>query len=137
MKLPRLLAALCSLALAAALPAQSTVTTERTVQSPATGVETRTVVTPDGKSVTDTVTTTTERERQTVSKTYTAAIVVSNRADAKYDDKVAALEDLLAARLTDLGFNLISREIVTSNLRSFTPPSAPVDATSGQSAAAA
>ena len=137
MKLSRLLAVLCPLVLAAALPAQSTVTTERTVQNPATGVETRTVVTPDGKTVTDTVTTTIERERQTVSKTYTAAIVVSNRADAKYDGKVAALEDLLAARLTDLGFNLISREVVTSNLRSFTPPSAPVDDTSARAAASA
>ena len=136
-KLSRLLAFLCPLVLAAALPAQSTVTTERVVQNPATGVESRTVVTPDGKTVTDTVTTTVARERQTVSKTYTAAIVVSNRADAKYDDKVAALEDLLAARLTDLGFNLISREIVTSNLRAFTPPDAPKDSTSAKAAASA
>ena len=70
-------------------------------------------------------------------KTYTAAIVVSNRADARYDEKVAALEDLLSARLTDLGFTLISRELVTGNLRNFTPPGAPADATSAKAAAAA
>jgi tmRNA-binding protein len=70
-------------------------------------------------------------------KTYVAAVVVSNRADAKYDDQVSALEDLLSARLADLGFKLVSRELVASNLRSFTPPDAPKDAASAKAAAAA
>lgn len=70
-------------------------------------------------------------------KTYSAAIVVSNRADAKFDEKVSALEDLLSARLTDLGFSLVSRELVTGNLRTFTPPSAAKDAASAAASAAA
>ncbi|MCU0793211.1 MAG: PEGA domain-containing protein [Opitutaceae bacterium] len=70
-------------------------------------------------------------------RAYQAAIVVSNRADAQYDDKVSALEDLLSARLADLGFQLISRELVTSNLRAFVPPGAPADADSARAAAAA
>jgi hypothetical protein len=70
-------------------------------------------------------------------KTYTAALVVSNRADAKFNDKIPALEDLLAARLSDLGFSLVSREIVTGNLRAFTPPSAARDAESTAASAAA
>jgi hypothetical protein len=70
-------------------------------------------------------------------KTYTAALIVSNRADAKYDAKIPALEDLLSARLTDLGFKLLSRELIASNLRSFVPPDAPKDATSAASSAAA
>jgi len=70
-------------------------------------------------------------------KTYSAAIVVSNRADAKFDEKVSALEDLLSARLTDLGFSLVSRELVTGNLRTFTPPSAAKDAASAAASSAA
>ena len=66
-----------------------------------------------------------------------AAIVVSNRADAKYDSKVAALEDLLSARLADLGFSLISRELVTGNLRAFAPPSASTEAESAAATRAA
>lgn len=70
-------------------------------------------------------------------KTYSAALVVSNRADAKFNDKIPALEDLLSARLTDLGFSLISRELVTGNLRAFTPPSAARDAESAAASSAA
>jgi hypothetical protein len=129
MKLPRLLALACVLGLALPASAQSTVTTERTVETPATAVQTRTTVAADGTTITEKVTTITQREREAVAKTYTAALVVSNRAGADYDGKIAPLEDLLAARLTDLGFNLLSREIVTSGLRNFVPPSAPVTTT--------
>jgi hypothetical protein len=137
MKLPRLLALVCILRFVLSLPAQSTVTTERTVEPPATAVQTRTTVGADGTSVTEKITTTTQREREAVAKTYTAAIVVSNRAGAKYDDQLAPLEDLLSARLADLGFQLVSRELVASNLRSFVPPGAPTDSESTRAAAAA
>lgn len=70
-------------------------------------------------------------------RTYSAAIVVSNRADSKWDDKVAPLEDLLSARLADQGFRLVSRELVTSGLRAFVPSSAPTDLDSSRAAAAA
>lgn len=123
--------------LSACPQAQSTVTTERTVEPTATTVETRVVKTADGKTVTEKITTTTQRESESVARTYSAAIVVSNRAGAQYDDQLAPLEDLLAARLADLGFQLVSRELVTSNLRSFVPPGAPADSESARAAAAA
>jgi hypothetical protein len=137
MKLPRLLALVGILGFGLSLPAQSTVTTERTVEPPATVVQTRTTVGADGTSVTEKITTTTQREREAVAKTYSAAIVVSNRAGAKYDDQLAPLEDLLSARLADLGFQLVSRELVASNLRGFVPPGAPTDSESTRAAAAA
>ena len=137
MKLPRLLTLACVIAFSLPLQAQSTVTTERTVEPTATTVETRVVKTADGKTVTEKITTTTQRESESVARTYSAAIVVSNRAGAQYDDQLAPLEDLLAARLADLGFQLVSRELVTSNLRSFVPPGAPADSESARAAAAA
>lgn len=57
-------------------------------------------------------------------KTYTAALLVSNRAGKAYDAKIPVLEDLLTARLTDLGLNIVSREIVVDNLRKFDPATA-------------
>ncbi|MBC8011945.1 MAG: PEGA domain-containing protein [Burkholderiales bacterium] len=105
MKLPRLLAALCPLALGLSAFAQPA-----PAPAPAPAEAPR---------------------------VYSAAVVVSNRAEAKYNDQVSALEDLLSARLADLGFSLISRELVTSNLRAFTPPSAPTDAESARAAASA
>lgn len=71
-------------------------------------------------------------------RTYSAAVVVSQRPDCQCGgDQVAQLEDLLTARLADLGFQLISRELVASNLRAFTPAGAPVDAESAKAAASA
>jgi len=120
MKLPRLFASL-ALLIAALSPgfAQSTVTTERTVGAPVTTVETRTFVNAEGKTVTERVTTNVQTERAAVSKTFSAAVVISNRAGKDYDDKISVLEDLLSARITDLGFSLLSREVVVDNLRKF------------------
>lgn len=125
MKLPRLFASL-ALLIAALSPgfAQSTVTTERTVGAPVTTVETRTFVNAEGKTVTERVTTNVQSERAAVSKTFSAAVVISNRAGKDYDDKISVLEDLLSARITDLGFSLLSREVVVDNLRKFDPNSA-------------
>ncbi len=125
MKLPRLFASL-ALLIAALSPgfAQSTVTTERTVGAPVTTVETRTFVNAEGKTVTERVTTNVQTERAAVSKTFSAAVVISNRAGKDYDDKISVLEDLLSARITDLGFSLLSREVVVDNLRKFDPNTA-------------
>ncbi|MBW8780655.1 MAG: PEGA domain-containing protein [Verrucomicrobia bacterium] len=46
-------------------------------------------------------------------KTYKTAVIVSNRAGKAYDDKVASLEDYVAAQVTDLGISVISRETAT------------------------
>jgi hypothetical protein len=120
MKLPRLFVSL-ALLIAALSPgfAQSTVTTERTVGAPVTTVETRTYVDAEGKTVTERVTSTVQSERAVAAKTHSAAIVISNRAGKDYDNKISVLEDLLSARITDLGFSLLSREVVVDNLRKF------------------
>ena len=111
MKLVRFLVLLGALMAPASIPvfAQSTVTTEREVGAPATTVETKTYV-KDGKIVTERVITTTQQEREAVSKTYKAAVFVSNRAGKDYDDKVASLEDYVTGQVTDLGVSVISRE---------------------------
>jgi hypothetical protein len=67
----------------------------------------------------------------------TAALLVTNRADPKLDAQVAPLEDLLSARLADLGFQLVSRDLVLSGLRNFTPADAPADRASARAAASA
>jgi len=88
---------------------QSAVVTETAVSAPVTKTETRTYV-RDGKTVTERVTITTEKESESSTKTYKAAIFVSNRAGAAYDAKIASLEDYVTARVTDLGITVISRE---------------------------
>jgi PEGA domain len=133
MKLTRLFALLALFTAAFSWgTAQTTVTTEHSVAAPVTTVETRTYVTPDGKSVTERVTTNVQTEREAVAKstapkTYTAAVVVSNRAGKEYDNKILVLQDLISARITDLGFSLLSREIVVDNLRKFDANTASAD----------
>ncbi|MFA6962106.1 MAG: PEGA domain-containing protein [Opitutaceae bacterium] len=111
-----------SLLLAALAPAfaQSTVTIEREVISPTKAIETRTYV-KDGKTITEKVTVTTEKESESVSKTYKAAIFVSNRAGAAYDAKVGALEDYITSRVTDLGVSVISRETASNAVAKIDP----------------
>lgn len=121
MKPTRLLVAFAGLFCVLPIFAQSTITNETTRQAPVTTVETRTIVEGDGSAVTERVTTRIERERTATTQVYTAAVVVSNRAGSTYDDQIAVVEDVLSARLADLGFQLISRELVTSSLRNFTP----------------
>lgn len=67
---------------------------------------------------------------------YVAAVVVSNRAGPDFDEKASALDDLLSARLADLGFQLISRETVTGGLRSYAPGAATDQASAAASASA-
>ncbi len=54
----------------------------------------------------------------------TAAIIVSNRAGADYDEKIPVLEDLVSSRVADLGLRVISRETVLNSLRTFDPETA-------------
>lgn len=129
MKLPRSLfsvAALFGAALSASFTptfAQSTVTVEREVSAPTTTVETRTYM-KDGKSVTETVSVTTTKEREAVSKTYKTAIFVSNRAGAVADAKIQSLEDYVTAQVTNLGVGVISREIAANAVAKIDAPSA-------------
>lgn len=107
----------------ATLAAQSTVQTTRTVSAPQSQVETRTTMV-DGKAVTERVTTTVVRETEASSKSYKTAIFVSNRAAKEYDAKIASLEDLISSQISDLGFNVLSREVVVDSLRKFDPATA-------------
>lgn len=93
--------------------AQSAVVTETAVAAPVTTSETRTYV-KDGKTVTERTTVTTEKESQSSTKTYKAAIFVSNRAGAAYDAKIESLEDYVTSRVTDLGITVISRETASN-----------------------
>ena len=100
--------------------AQSTVTTEREVGAPATTTETKTYI-KDGKTITERVTTTTQAERDAVSKTYKVAVFVSNRAGKTCDDKVGSLEDYVTGQITDLGVSVISRETASNAVASLDP----------------
>lgn len=55
------------------------------------------------------------------SPTHKATIFVTNRAGAKFDEKIPELEDFLTAKLTNLGFAVTSREDTVNSLRTFDP----------------
>lgn len=50
-----------------------------------------------------------------------AAIFVENRAGSDLNDKVSVLEDFLTSRITEKGFSILSREVVISSLRNYSP----------------
>jgi hypothetical protein len=67
---------------------------------------------------------------------FRSVVLVSNRAGAEWDGKIRVLEDHLAAQLTDLGFSVLTREVVVDSLRAFDPAVAslprPVDGLEAQ-----
>lgn len=81
--------------------------------------------TVEAERVTVTVeqTTTTQVTEKVVTRTppkvRKVAIFVKNRAGAALDEKVAALEDLVVGRITDMGFSVISREDAINAVSSF------------------
>lgn len=54
-------------------------------------------------------------------KIFKAAIFITNRAGAELDAKVPVLEDYISSQVTDLGFNVLTRELVVDSLRKFDP----------------
>jgi hypothetical protein len=62
------------------------------------------------------------------------AIFVDNRAGEGFNDKVAVLEDLLAARLAGKGFSILSRDLVVNALKQYPAPgtAVPVSESPGQ-----
>ena len=46
-------------------------------------------------------------------------IIVENRADAALNDKLSALEDLVASRLAGKGFSIVSRDVAVNALKSY------------------
>jgi len=53
-----------------------------------------------------------------------AAIFVENRAGRQFDNKIAVFEDFITSRVTEKGFSVISREVVTDSLKSYSPGTA-------------
>jgi len=107
-------------ALAATGFAQTAVDRSVTAQTPQ--VETRTYE-KDGKLVTERVTTSQVKEVEAVGipKTFKAAIFVANRAGAEHDKLISSLEDLLTARISGNGFQVLSREVIANALTKFDP----------------
>lgn len=58
---------------------------------------------------------------QSDAPSYKAALFVSNRSGPDFDNKIPVLEDLLSSRLSDLGFTVVSREVVVDSLKVFDP----------------
>lgn len=84
-----------------------------------------TTVREKSTTVHEKVTTTTETETVTEAHGATRmAIFVKNRAGATLDDKRGALEDLVTAQVTNLGFHVISPQDTVQAVRSYlkTPP---------------
>ena len=52
---------------------------------------------------------------------YTTAVIVSNRAGAEYDSQLPVLEDLLAGKLSDQGFSMMSRDLILDAARDLNP----------------
>ena len=100
--------------------AQPGVQTERSVSAPTTATETR-AIEINGRPATERVTTTTIRETESTTRTYKAAIFITNRAGPAYDSKISSLEDYISSQVTDLGFTVLTRELVVDSLRKFDP----------------
>ncbi len=108
--------------LASGLAQQSTRVETKTEALP-TQVQSRSYTTEDGRQVTETTTVSTVRQEQSVKRTdhYRAAIFISNRAGESFDSKIMALEDLVTARITDRGMEVLSREAIADAMRAFDP----------------
>ncbi len=121
-RIPLCLAVLCGCFSGLAAQAQTTQVDTTTTALPAQ-VETRSYTTEDGKQVTETTTISKVRQELAVKQTgaYKAAIFISNRAGAAFDDKIMALEDLVTAHITDKGMQVLSREAIADAMRSFDP----------------
>jgi hypothetical protein len=109
----KILLAISALALALCLKAE----TEQSVT--VTPVDTKTYQ-ESGKTVTERTVQIKERIAVSGPRTFKAAIFIANRIP-KLDEKMAAFEDLVTARVTDLGFQVLSKEIVSDSLRKFDP----------------
>lgn len=65
---------------------------------------------------------------------YNTAIFVTNRAGAEYDTQIPVLEDFLTAKLSDIGFSIMSQDLVVNAANRFAPSSStdPIESVSAQ-----
>lgn len=115
-------ATLCGCAALLSVQAQTTQVDTTTTTMP-TQVESRSYTTEDGRQVTETTTISKVRQEQAIRQSgpYKAAIFISNRAGEAFDSKMMALEDLVTARVTDKGMQVLSREVIADAMRAFDP----------------
>jgi hypothetical protein len=78
----------------------------------------------NGKTVKERVTTSQMLERQVVSRipgTYKAAIFVANRLTGENAGLTQPFEDMVTGKVTDRGFQVISKEVAADSMRQFDP----------------
>ena len=68
-------------------------------------------------------------EQSSGDNVYNTAVFVTNRAGPEYDTQLPVLEDLLTAKLTDVGFSLMSRDLVVDAARQLDPSADQADET--------
>lgn len=112
----------CACVLGLPIHAQTT-QVDTSVTTLPTEVESRSYTTDDGRQVTETTTISKVRQEIATKHTgaYKAAIFISNRAGSAFDEKMMELEDLVTARITDKGMQVLSREVIADAMRSFDP----------------
>lgn len=100
---------------------------QTTVQQSTTALPPQVEVTTyqkDGKTITEKVTTTKVKETEVttpVPQHFRAALFISNRIGPEMDRQMEAFEDLMTARVTDLGFQVVSKGIASDSMRKFDP----------------
>ena len=107
---------LMSLVLALTLVVRAEADQSSTTVSP---TETK-VYTQDGKRIIERTTEIKDRVVENLARTYKAAIFVANRIP-KMNDKMGEFDDLVTGKVTDLGFQVLSKEAISDSLRTFDP----------------
>lgn len=96
---------------------------EQSVTTLPTQVQVRTYQ-QDGKTVTERITTSQVKETEVASpipQQFRTAIFITNRLGPAMDAQMQTFEDLVTSRVTDLGFQVISKEVAVDSLRKFDP----------------
>lgn len=105
----------------ASLAIAANATVQESVTALPTQVQERTYQ-QDGKTITERITTSQVKETKVtapVAQQFRAAIFVSNRIGPEMDRQMDAFEDLITARVSDLGFQVVSKEVVVNSMRTF------------------
>ncbi|PTX98513.1 PEGA domain-containing protein [Opitutus sp. ER46] len=119
----KLFSLLATVALAATAFAAGKTAVQESVTALPTQVQERTYQV-DGKTVTERITTSQVKETKVstpIPQQFRAAIFIANRAGSQFDPQMEAFEDLVTARVTDLGFQVLSKGVIADSMRKFDP----------------
>ncbi len=78
----------------------------------------------NGSTITERVTTQQVKERVVttpIPNQYKAAIFVASRLPAGHEEMMSQFEDFITGKITDLGFQVLSKEVVSDSLRKYDP----------------